>query len=398
MKDDRLDLAKGHIDNFVYQINHYNKILNANRSYYLTRSQPPFLTDMIKRVYIELLKDTNTRRDNEELQLWLKEATSASIKELLSVWLSPPRLDKIGLSKYVTEGSGIPPETENGHFDYILKPFANELGMSIEDYRIGYINGSIIESELDEFFKHDRAVRESGHDTSYRFDGICANVATIDLNCLVYKYETDLKSIINDFFDGAIEFLVRVKYLDNFLAWFENYQRFGVDLGNWDSKWARGIIIYNVPLNTEDSKYSESFGDVSFSVYKDFFSVSLQSNLFKSLSIFTRSKVNEYLWNDQDGLYHDYNCVTREQTVYISATNFFALWSEIASVEQAARMVPNALSLLTEQGGLASGTRESRGEISEDRPQRQWYFILTKGLSVWLGSASNMCMAWITLV
>ena len=44
--DGYVDVARGMVDNFVYQITHYHKVLNANRSYYLTRSQPPFLTDM----------------------------------------------------------------------------------------------------------------------------------------------------------------------------------------------------------------------------------------------------------------------------------------------------------------------------------------------------------------
>ena len=43
LEDDRVDLAKAMADNFVYQITHYGKILNANRTYYLTRSQPRFL-------------------------------------------------------------------------------------------------------------------------------------------------------------------------------------------------------------------------------------------------------------------------------------------------------------------------------------------------------------------
>ena len=37
-----------------------------------------------------------------------------------------------------------------------------------------------------------RAVRESGHDTTYRFEKICGNLGTIDLNSLLYKYEVDI--------------------------------------------------------------------------------------------------------------------------------------------------------------------------------------------------------------
>ena len=40
--DGKSDLAKSMVENFDYQITHYGKILNANRSYYLTRTQPPF--------------------------------------------------------------------------------------------------------------------------------------------------------------------------------------------------------------------------------------------------------------------------------------------------------------------------------------------------------------------
>ena len=45
--DNRLDLARGTVENFFYEIDHYGSILNANRTYYLSRSQPPFLTSMI---------------------------------------------------------------------------------------------------------------------------------------------------------------------------------------------------------------------------------------------------------------------------------------------------------------------------------------------------------------
>ena len=49
--DGKVDLAKGMVENFCFEIKHYGKILNANRSYYLCRSQPPFLTDMALRVF-----------------------------------------------------------------------------------------------------------------------------------------------------------------------------------------------------------------------------------------------------------------------------------------------------------------------------------------------------------
>ncbi len=51
LRDNRPELAKGMVENFFYEIEHYGGVLNANRTYYLGRSQPPFLTSMILAVY-----------------------------------------------------------------------------------------------------------------------------------------------------------------------------------------------------------------------------------------------------------------------------------------------------------------------------------------------------------
>jgi alpha,alpha-trehalase len=51
LKDGQLGLARGMGKNFFFEIDHYGGVLNANRGYYLTRSQPPFLTSIILTVY-----------------------------------------------------------------------------------------------------------------------------------------------------------------------------------------------------------------------------------------------------------------------------------------------------------------------------------------------------------
>jgi alpha,alpha-trehalase len=55
---------------------------------------------------------------------------------------------------------------------------------------------------LNEFFKHDRAVRESGHDTTHRFDDRTADFVSVDLNSLLYKYETDFAELLENEFGG----------------------------------------------------------------------------------------------------------------------------------------------------------------------------------------------------
>ena len=44
----RLDLVQNHILNHCYMIEHYGKVLNGNRTYYLGRSQPPLLADTVR--------------------------------------------------------------------------------------------------------------------------------------------------------------------------------------------------------------------------------------------------------------------------------------------------------------------------------------------------------------
>jgi alpha,alpha-trehalase len=51
LQSGRLELARGMVDNFFFEIEHYGAMLNANRTYYLTRSQPPFLSSMFVDVY-----------------------------------------------------------------------------------------------------------------------------------------------------------------------------------------------------------------------------------------------------------------------------------------------------------------------------------------------------------
>jgi alpha,alpha-trehalase len=320
LNDGRTELAQSMVDNFVYQIKHYGKILNANRSYYLCRSQPPFLTDMALRVYEKL-------EHNEESLSWLKDVFQAAIKEYNQVWMSEPRYDpETGLSRFRPEGLGIPPETEASHFDHVISPFADKLGVNINEYMEKYNDGTIAEPLLDEYFLHDRAVRESGHDTTYRYEKVCANLATIDLNSLLYKYETDIGDAIQNIFGGKFVFMQGDECIE-------------YTAQDWREK-----------------------------------------------SYTRRERIDKYLWNEEKKLYFDYDTVLKCQTNYESVTAFWTMWAKCASHKQAQDMIEHALYKFEVLGGLVSGTEESRGLTSLDRPNRQWDFPF--------GWAPHQIMAW----
>lgn len=327
---DRVDLAKSMVVNFCFCIKHYGKILNANRTYYLGRSQPPFLTDMALRVYDKIKAEPDAMD-------FLRQATLAAIKEYYSIWTSAPRYDpETGLSRYRPIGIGVPPETEPSHFYHLLMPYAEKHGLSFEDFVRSYNNGEIKDSELDDYFLHDRAVRESGHDTSYRLERVCANLATVDLNSLLYKYEVDIAHILRDFFKDKL------------------------------------AIPPEFRVSGEGDKEFET------------------SAVWDRRSKRRKMAMDKYLWDSEKGMFFDYDTMRKERTGYESATTFWAMWAGVATPPQAASMVSQALPRFQAYGGLVSGTEESRGPVGLDRPNRQWDYPY--------GWAPQQMLAWTGLL
>ncbi|KAF2458665.1 neutral trehalase [Lineolata rhizophorae] len=326
---DRVDLVKSMVLNFCFCIRHYGKILNANRSYYLCRSQPPFLTDMAIRVY-DRIKHEPGALD------FLRTATLAAIKEYRHVWMSAPRYDpETGLSRYRPGGLGVPPETEASHFTHLLEPYAAKNNLSFSGFVQAYNAGTIKEPDLDEYFLHDRAVRESGHDTSYRLERVAANLATVDLNSLLYKYEADISRVIRTYFGDALSV---------------------------PAEWcAPGMK----PGQIE------------------------RSATWDRATRLRRTRMDKYMWNRAKGMYFDYDTVRRVQRSYESATTFWPMWSGAASPERAAILVSRTLPRFEVFGGLVSGTEESRGAVGLDRPNRQWDYPF--------GWAPQQMLAWVGL-
>ncbi|KAH9835953.1 Neutral trehalase [Teratosphaeria destructans] len=326
--NDREDLAESMVRHFCFCIRHYGKILNANRTYYLCRSQPPFLTDMALRVYDRI----KHRPDALE---FLKRAILAAIKDYYLTWMSKPRYDpESGLSRYVPGGLGVPPETEASHFVHILSPYAKKHNMSFEQFVKAYNYGHVFEPELDEYFLHDRAVRESGHDTSYRLEKVAAHLATVDLNSLLYKYEVDIARTIRAFFGDKLEIPKE---------WHVTGNPEVETSSTWDRKAKR-----------------------------------------------RRQIMDKLMWDEEEGMFFDYNTVKKQQTGYESATTFWAMWAGAATPRQASMMVSKALPKFEDHGGLVSGTEKSRGPVGLERPNRQWDYPF--------GWAPQQILAWTGLL
>ncbi|KAJ7238582.1 alpha,alpha-trehalase-neutral trehalase [Mycena haematopus] len=328
--DGQVSMAQGMVDHFIFEIKHYGKILNGSRSYYLCRTQPPFLTDMALQIYNQL-----DRSDLAANRAWLKRAIQAAIKEYHTIWVAEPRMDpKTGLSRYRPDGLGIPPETEATHFTHILEPYALKHGLSILEFSAKYNDGLLKEPELDEYFLHDRAVRESGHDTTYRFEKRCANLGTIDLQALLYKYEMDIGTAIREVFDDELE-------MDEDFAL---------------APFPPSVASYARPMSTRERSKTRPQTSAEWFARAEW----------------RKGIIDKYLWNESKNLYFDYDTEKEVQILYESVTALWALWAGCASEEQAWQLVTKSLKKFEVLGGLVSGTEESRGKISLDRPNRQW--------------------------
>lgn len=193
LRDGEVELAKNMIDNFIYQVENYGKVLNANRTYYLTRSQPPFLTQMILGVY----RKTRDRK-------WLR-ATVPALENYYRFWTTEPHLTKeTGLSRYFDFGEGPSAEVLSDerdaegrtHYDRVKQYYRTH---EIKDYDLSkYYN-----KEKDEltplFYKGDRSMRESGFDPSNRFGPFNIDIIhynPVCLNSLLYLMETQAAEIM----------------------------------------------------------------------------------------------------------------------------------------------------------------------------------------------------------
>jgi alpha,alpha-trehalase len=192
LADAQIQLARDLTDDFLYEVRHYGGVLNANRTYYLTRGQPPFLGAMVLAVY----RATGDRA-------WLARARDAVVAEHAH-WTSPPHLlPQLGLSRYYDHGDGPAPEVVTGerdasaanHYDRVRGWYRTH---EVADYDLSRFYVRARDELTPLFYKGDRSMRESGFDPSDRFGRFSVDVihyAPVCLNTLLFAMENDLAEI-----------------------------------------------------------------------------------------------------------------------------------------------------------------------------------------------------------
>lgn len=138
VKSDKVKLAKGMVDNFVYLFERFKIVPMRNRYYNLGTSQIPFLTSMAMEIF-----------ETEKNKAWLKKVIQVAERELSDYWM-------------------------------------NE---KLTETHIAYKK---LSRYCDHYITHLGAEHESGWDMTSRFSDRCLDYLPVDLNCCLYKYETDI--------------------------------------------------------------------------------------------------------------------------------------------------------------------------------------------------------------
>jgi alpha,alpha-trehalase len=312
LRDGRLDLARGMVDNFFFEIEHYGAVLNANRTYYLTRSQPPFLSSMVMAVH------EAQKAAAQDDHAWLETAYSY-VKRDYAMWTRAPHLaGATGLSHYYDFGAGPALEAlqdENDIYrqvaEYFLFHPAVPAYEDVEaDVPAGRASGSPYSVRVcgaasqsscepaqlikltPDYYKGDRSMRESGFDISFRFGPYGAathHYAPVCLNSLLFKTERDLEEMSRQLGKNS-------------------------DAAQWH-------------------------------------------NLAEARKL----SMQKYLWDEQRGLFFDYNFDSRNRSTYRFATTFYPLWAGLATDAQARAVVKN-LSVFERAGGIATSVQQSQGQ------------------------------------
>jgi alpha,alpha-trehalase len=308
----RIDLARGMVENFFFEIEHYGTILNANRAYYLTRSQPPFLTSMILEVY-----EADKAAGHED-RAWLERAYAYASRDYESWNREPHVAGSTGLSRYYDFGNGPAPESLKDEADsyrkvagyFLLHPQPGRNYLTENSGDSGPVLGRSYSVQIcdavktmarpeceaartislsPDYYKADRSMRESGFDISFRFGPYGAathHYAPICLNSLLYKTEKDLQAMAET-------------------------------LGRKDDaqQWLRRA-------NTR------------------------------------KDRIQKYLWDPGRRLFFDYDFETGVRSNYEYITTFYPLWAGLATPEQAQELVRN-LGIFEQRGGLAMSSTDA---------------------------------------
>lgn len=173
------DLIEDMVKNFAHLIHQYGCIPNGNRTYYLTRSQPPvfaLMVELLAEIKGEQVLDEYALSMYQEYKYWMRGSTASKFAD-----------NKVNASEHVVR---MPNGTLlNRYWDESISPREESFREDVE------LGRTLDESSV--FYRNMRAGAESGWDYSTRWFAEGGDLSTIrvtdivpiDLNVFLYRTE-----------------------------------------------------------------------------------------------------------------------------------------------------------------------------------------------------------------
>ena len=298
--DERWDLIEGMMKNYAYMIRKFGFIPTANRTYFLSRSQPPFFSHMVRllarhkgrrRTYLEYLPYMLA-----EYRFWMKGRRSVS-----------EHIDTRGFARVVQMPNGV---LLNRYFDNKTTPRPESQREDIETAEQAGLH------DAQRLYLDLRAGAESGWDFSSRWFRDSREISSIhttdivpvDLNCLLYQLETTIA---------------------------ETYR-----------------LMYQPLL----------------------------AKRFQALADRRAATIQNYLWNEAEQFYMDYDFRLSKSTPHATLAGVFPLYAKIATAKQAQAVADRLERDFLQPGGVTTTLIENGQQWDAPNGWAPLQYVVIKGL------------------
>lgn len=305
LKDGRVGLAQSVTEQCLYEVKHYGAVLNCNRTYCLTRSQPPYLSRLIMAVF-----------EHTGDLAWLRESLPL-VEQYHAYWQAPPHfIAGHGLSRYHAFGEGPAVEVLGGEVDEFGQNHYQRVCDTLRDHPnpedwFSQMYDASTHSLTADGYKNDRTIRESGFDLTNRF-GLCGlaarNYLPVCLNTLLWQMERDIAAM-RRMLDSPPETIQR-----------------------WET-----------------------------------------------LAAERADRMSQLFWDEEAGLFQDFNLVSQERSTYAYITTLMPLWAGWASQAQAEKVVAR-LSDFMRLGGLLTSLETTGCQWDAPFSWAPLIFMASRGL------------------
>ncbi len=293
------------VNNFAYMINTYGHIPNGNRSYYLSRSQPPFfalMVELLAEIKGEAVYATYLPALEKEYQYWMMGS------EKLAAGSANQRVVKLAdgtlLNRYWDDLDI--PRQESYREDVETAERAVKSILANKEFKNEKQKEKAAEQIRSEIHRHLRSGAASGWDFSSRWFADKKNIITIqttqflpvDLNCLLYQLELTLKMAYTKITSSKSDVTAR-----------------------------------NMALAGQYEKRAKD----------------------------RKKAIEQYCWNESAGIYADYNFVSQKVNDQVNMSGMFPLYFQVADRVRAEKEQKAVIRDLLKDGGFLT-TPEYTGQ------------------------------------